>query len=60
MCIAAMLCQCLKKNKYRTLEFAEELAERLSREHNKLLRAYYCPICFHYHITHKSSSRRRE
>lgn len=44
---------CLRKCAYRTERIATNKALEIEKERGVKLYVYYCPICGHYHLTHK-------
>lgn len=42
---------CLRKKRYRTWDYAQEVAKYMTKKYGKEQRAYYCPICHSYHLT---------
>lgn len=44
---------CLSKKCYKTIEFAEVVAKKVSKVYNKEHRVYYCNKCMNFHLTTK-------
>lgn len=42
---------CLSKRKYKSYDFAVQMAAKYTEMFGKKQYVYYCPYCFHYHIT---------
>ena len=45
---------CLKKQKYKTKEIAENYAKKYTKKYNIEHRVYWCALCGHYHLTTKA------
>ena len=43
---------CLHKRRYRTMQVAEEMINRIHKLRSVELRAYFCKYCLGFHLTH--------
>lgn len=50
------LAMCFKKKRYHSLKLAERVADKVFAERKVGLRAYCCPVCNGYHLTHKAAN----
>lgn len=49
--VSKMYGSCFRKKIYRTIEYAQKEAKRLSRVNGIELYIYWCPLCLNYHLT---------
>lgn len=54
-----LLGSCVRKARYRTEQFAREIADRCKAERGVELRTYWCGACGGYHLTREPSALER-